>query len=93
MAATTDDFEQLVALIDGLTDAVGRLLRESFGGTPQVIGKTVRIERSNGHEFIPQLVRSYPGRIDAVTYSKPTLEDVFIHETGHRFWEDNGEIK
>ncbi|HEY6191550.1 MAG TPA: ABC transporter ATP-binding protein [Bacteroidota bacterium] len=72
-------------------DAVGRLLRESFGGTPQVIGKTVRIERANGHEFIPQLVRAYPGRIDSVTYSKPTLEDVFIGRTGHRFWDREDE--
>jgi len=21
-----------------------------------------------------------------VTFGKPTLEDVFIHRTGHRFW-------
>jgi len=69
------------------TETVSRLIRESFGGTPQVIGKTIRIERANGHEFIPQLVRSFPGRIDAITYSKPTLEDVFIDKTGHTFWE------
>jgi ABC-2 type transport system ATP-binding protein len=68
------------------TEAVGRLIRDSFGGEPQVFGSTIRIERANGHEFIPQLVRSFPGRIDAITYSKPTLEDVFIHTTGHTFW-------
>jgi hypothetical protein len=26
--------------------------------------------------------------IDAVSLAKPTLEDVFIARTGHRFWED-----
>jgi hypothetical protein len=26
--------------------------------------------------------------IEAVNLSKPTLEDVFIARTGHRFWED-----
>lgn len=69
------------------TEAVSRLIRDSFGGAPQVIGRTVRIERPNGHEFVPQLVRAFPGRIDSVTCSKPTLEDVFIQKTGHRFWD------
>jgi ABC-2 type transport system ATP-binding protein len=77
----------IVSITTPDTEAVSRLLRESFGGTPQIIGRTVRIERANGHEFIPQLVRSFPGKIDAVTYSKPTLEDVFIAKTGHTFWD------
>jgi ABC-2 type transport system ATP-binding protein len=81
----------IISITSPEPEAVGRLLRESFGGTPQVIGKTVRIERANGHEFIPQLVRSFTGRIDAVTYSKPTLEDVFIGKTGHRFWDPEDE--
>jgi ABC-2 type transport system ATP-binding protein len=51
-----------------------------------VIDGAVRVERPNGHEFIPALVTKFPGRITAVTYAKPTLEDVFIHKTGHRFW-------
>jgi len=32
------------------------------------------------------VVEAFPGEIDAVSVSKPTLEDVFIHRTGHRFW-------
>ena len=38
----------------------------------------MRIERPKGHEFITDLVESFPGQIDAVTLSKPSLEDV-IH--------------
>lgn len=66
--------------------ALAEAIRAAFGGAPAVIDNTVRVERSNGHEFIPQLVSSFPGKISAVTYAKPTLEDVFIHKTGHRFW-------
>ena len=46
----------------------------------------VRIELENGHRFITGLVEAFPGEIQAVSVSKPTLEDVFIHRTGHRFW-------
>ena len=32
-----------------------------------------------------------PGRIEAMTISKPTLEDVFIRRTGHKFWVEAAE--
>ena len=51
----------------------------------------VRIEMENGHRFITGVVESFPGEIQAVSVSKPTLEDVFIHRTGHRFWSEAGE--
>lgn len=46
----------------------------------------VRIERENGHRFITEVVEAFPGEIQSVSVSKPTLEDVFIRRTGHRFW-------
>ena len=49
-------------------------------------GNQVRLELENGHRFITGLVETFPGEIQAVSVSKPTLEDVFIHRTGHRFW-------
>ena len=51
----------------------------------------MRIERERGHEFIAQLVEAFPGQIDSVAVSKPTLEDVFIRQTGHHFWEATAE--
>jgi len=61
-----------------------------FGVPPAVMDNTVRIERPKGHEFITDLVESFPGQIDAVTLSKPSLEDVFIHMTGQDFWAKTG---
>jgi len=46
----------------------------------------VRIERENGHRFITDVVEAFPGEIESISVSKPTLEDVFIRRTGHRFW-------
>jgi ABC-2 type transport system ATP-binding protein len=51
----------------------------------------VRMEREAGHRFITDLVEAFPGRIDAVSVSKPTLEDVFIRRTGHRFWNEDAQ--
>jgi ABC-2 type transport system ATP-binding protein len=54
-------------------------------------GSKVRVERENGHRFIAELAEAFPGEIQSMLVSKPTLEDVFIHRTGHRFWtEESG---
>ncbi len=45
----------------------------------------LRLERANGHEFIPRIIEAAPGLVDSISLSKPTLEDVFIHLTGKRF--------
>ena len=65
-------------------------IRGRFGGDPVIVADTVRIERERGHEFITELIEAFPGQIDAVTLSKPTLEDVFIHRTGHQFMDEAG---
>ncbi len=65
-------------------------IEERFGCAASLLDGTVRIERDAGHQFIPQLVEAFPGRIAAISLAKPTLEDVFIHRTGHRLWEEDG---
>lgn len=60
---------------------------ERFGVRAEVVNGKVRIERDRAHEFIAGLVESFPGEIDAVTFGKPTLEDAFVHYTGHRIEE------
>jgi ABC-2 type transport system ATP-binding protein len=54
----------------------------------RVVDECVRIEAPQGHQWIARLVEAFPGRISAVRLGKPTLEDVFIARTGHRFWRD-----
>ncbi len=72
-------------------ESLAQRIEGRFGVKAQVLAGKVRIERENGHRFITDVVEAFPGEIDAVSVSKPTLEDVFIHRTGHRFWtEANG---
>jgi ABC-2 type transport system ATP-binding protein len=66
-------------------------LRAAFDLTAQVIDNVVRVERADGHRFVPQLVEKFPGLVETVQVGRPTLEDVFVKHTGHRFWaEKNG---
>ena len=57
-----------------------------FSCPAAVVDGSVRLEQPDGHRWISRLVEAFPDRIDAITLGKPTLEDVFIHTTGHRFW-------
>ncbi len=63
-------------------------LKQRFAVDATVVGGKVRFEHPRGHEFIPQLVETFPGVIQSAMVSKPTLEDVFLHRTGRQFWEE-----
>jgi ABC-2 type transport system ATP-binding protein len=42
----------------------------------------VRVEIENGHRFIAEVVEAFPGAVNSVGLHKPTLEDVFVQQTG-----------
>lgn len=60
-------------------------LAARFGTVPKVVDGTLRVEIANGHRFITEVVEAFPGAIESVALHKPTLEDVFLDETGVRF--------
>ncbi|MFQ5495161.1 MAG: ATP-binding cassette domain-containing protein [Phycisphaerae bacterium] len=62
-----------------------------FDTQTRVVDGTLRIERSRGHTFVPELIEAFPGEIDSVTVGRPTLDDVFVHLTGHRLSQDAAE--
>lgn len=72
--------------------ALAAAINERFGaersGAATVVDGNVRLEQPDGHEWVARLVEAFPGRIQAVRLGKPTLEDVFIARTGHRFWNE-----
>ncbi len=82
-----------VILLDAAQDAglLAEQIRTRFHVATTVLGNQVRMERENGHHFVPDLVEAFPGEIKAISVSKPSLEDVFIHRTGHKFWSESTE--
>lgn len=77
--------------------AMVRGIESQFGCSASVLSGngspgTVRLEQPDGHQWIARLVEAFPGQIQAITLGKPTLEDVFIERTGHRFWHQREEV-
>jgi ABC-2 type transport system ATP-binding protein len=66
--------------------ALAEGIRQRFSCEVSVLDGSVRLEQPQGHEWIARLVEAFPGQIESLTLGKPTLEDVFIDRTGHRFW-------
>jgi ABC-2 type transport system ATP-binding protein len=62
--------------------ALSRQIETRFALDATVMDGVVRVEISNGHRFITEVVEAFPGAIQSVGLHKPTLEDVFVRETG-----------
>jgi ABC-2 type transport system ATP-binding protein len=81
-----------VILLDSRdAEALAQQIRVRFNLDAQVLEGQVRLERENGHRFIADVVEAFPGEIQAVSVSKPALEDIFIHRTGHKFWTEQNQ--
>jgi len=82
-----------VILLDATRDAnwLAQQIQGLFHVETAVHGSQVRIEKKEGHRFVPDLVEAFPGEIQAISVSKPALEDVFIRRTGHKFWSEGSE--
>jgi len=72
-------------------ESMAERIRARFNVDANVLAGQVRLERENGHHFITDVVEAFPGEIESISVSKPALEDVFIHRTGHKFWTEDAE--
>ncbi len=70
---------------------LGERLGARFKTTAEVVDGTLRLEVANGHAMVPEMIEAFPGEIDSITVGRPTLEDVFVHVTGRRFWSGGAE--
>jgi ABC-2 type transport system ATP-binding protein len=79
-----------VVLLDAVHDAgvLAERIRARFRVQTTVLENQVRIEREGAHRFVTEVVEAFPGEIEALSVSKPALEDVFIRRTGHKFWSE-----
>ena len=79
-----------VVLLDVAHDAslLAERIRARFHVDTVVLENQVRIEHKSAHRFVTEVVEAFPGEIEALSISKPALEDVFIRRTGHKFWSE-----
>ncbi|QDT56756.1 Daunorubicin/doxorubicin resistance ATP-binding protein DrrA [Caulifigura coniformis] len=77
-------------------DRLESLILDQFRVPVQRLGESLRIEHAQGHELLRDVVAAAGDLVRSCTLGKPTLEDVFIQRTGHKFWEadaENGDKK
>jgi ABC-2 type transport system ATP-binding protein len=82
-----------VVTLDATHDAgvLAERIRARFHVDTTVLENQIRMERQGAHRFVTEVVEAFPGEIEAISVSKPALEDVFIRRTGHKFWSEKDE--
>lgn len=69
-------------------DQLAAEIQQRFRVTVTRIGDALRIEHREGHELLRDIVAQVGELVTSCSLGKPTLEDVFIQRTGHRFWDE-----
>lgn len=63
------------------------LIERIFQATPRISGDELRIEHARAGEMMCALVAEHRSELASASLSQPSLEDVFLARTGHRFWD------
>jgi len=61
-------------------------IQSQFDVSAAVLDGVVRLELVEGPSWVPRLMESFAADVSAIRLGRPTLEDLFIARTGHRFW-------
>ncbi len=72
-------------------DRLQQALEAEWKLSVQRLGQQLRIEQPQGHALVSKLMTAFPDEIRSLSVGRPTLEDLFIHMTGHEFWESDSE--
>lgn len=68
-------------------------LRTRWSLPARVVDDSVRLELPDARQWVARIMEECGERVASITLGKPTLEDVFIARTGHRFWLDEREVR
>lgn len=75
----------VVVIKTAAPELLQRAMKERLRLSAQIVDGTLRIERPRGYELVCELMEAFGADIDSISFGKPTLEDVFVHLTGHQF--------
>lgn len=76
----------VVVIRAAVPEALQRKMQQRLRLKSDLVDGTLRIERPRGHELVREVVEAFGDEIDSVSFGKPTLEDAFVHLTGHQFF-------
>jgi ABC-2 type transport system ATP-binding protein len=67
------------------------VIAERFQVPVMLVDGQLRLEQPEGPRWIARLMEAFGNRIESITLGRPSLEDVFIDKTGHRFWSETSD--
>lgn len=76
----------LITVISQDASETERIVRDEMGLEVQRVQQQIRIRCASPAELIPSLAARLGDTATTITLGRPSLEDVFIAKTGHRFW-------
>jgi ABC-2 type transport system ATP-binding protein len=76
----------VIVIRTGAPELLQRKILARFKLKSQLVDGAIRIEKLRGHELVRDLIDAFGDEIESVSFGKPTLEDVFVHLTGHQFF-------
>jgi ABC-2 type transport system ATP-binding protein len=65
-----------------------RQLEQRYEVRPAIMAGRLRLNHEHGHRFAAEVAETFPNEVLGASVSKPSLEDVFIERTGHKFWSE-----
>jgi ABC-2 type transport system ATP-binding protein len=68
-------------------DRLAAQITERFQFLPRKLGNELRIEHPRALDVLRDIAAAFPDDITGIALARPSLEDVFINRTGHRFWD------
>lgn len=72
-------------------DDLATAIRQRFQLPAAIVDGRVRVELADANPWVGRLAEAFGQQLRSITLARPSLEDVFIQRTGHRFWQTAGE--
>lgn len=73
----------VISIQSATPDELAAQLKQDLNVEATKVGDTLRVEHDDGPKLVHEVYSRFAASIDSVSIGRPTLEDVFVHETGH----------
>jgi len=78
---------ECLILVSDQAPLLARQLFDRFQLASTIAGDQLRVQTENGRQWLGPLADAFAPSIRSISLARPTLEDVFVQRTGHRFWD------
>ncbi len=75
----------MVTLVTSAAEEIGREITDVWELVPRVQGDVVQLEIDEGPQWVGRLAARFGDRVREIRVTQPSLEQVFMARTGHRF--------